>query len=202
MVLPDINGAIFTIFHGGNIVFQIKFANLTPFPLYSFRISNLLLDIIEDVRREMTMENQLVSVLNKQIANWSVLYMKLHNYHWYVKGEQFFTLHVKFEEFYNEAGLHVDELAERLLAIGGKPVATMKECLEISSIQEATGQEAAHDMVQAIINDFSQTIGELKEGMALAAEMKDETTGDILLAIHSGLEKHVWMLTAFLGKTI
>ncbi|MDV2888516.1 ferritin-like domain-containing protein, partial [Alkalihalophilus pseudofirmus] len=58
------------------------------------------------------MENQLVHVLNKQIANWSVLYMKLHNYHWYVKGEQFFTLHVKFEEFYNEAGLHVDELAE------------------------------------------------------------------------------------------
>jgi starvation-inducible DNA-binding protein len=75
------------------------------------------------------MENQLVSILNKQIANWSVLYTKLHNYHWYVKGGQFFTLHVKFEEFYNEAGLHVDELAERLLAIGGKPAATLKEYL-------------------------------------------------------------------------
>ncbi|HEY2420731.1 MAG TPA: ferritin-like domain-containing protein, partial [Neobacillus sp.] len=49
------------------------------------------------------MSNQLVSVLNKQIANWTVLYVKLHNYHWYVKGGQFFTLHVKFEEFYNEA---------------------------------------------------------------------------------------------------
>ncbi|WP_066067617.1 Dps family protein [Neobacillus soli] len=148
------------------------------------------------------MENQLVSVLNKQIANWSVLYMKLHNYHWFVKGGQFFTLHIKFEDFYNEAGLHVDELAERLLAIGGKPVATMKECLEISSINEATGNESAEVMVESVINDFSIIIGELKEGMSFASEINDETTGDMLLAIHSGLEKHVWMLTAFLGRGI
>jgi starvation-inducible DNA-binding protein len=148
------------------------------------------------------MENQLISVLNKQIANWSVLYTKLHNYHWYVKGGQFFTLHVKFEEFYNEAGLHVDELAERLLAIGGKPAATMKEYLEMSSIKEASGNESADEMVQSVINDFSIIIGELKEGMSYAGEVNDETTGDMLLAIHSGLEKHVWMLTAFLGRSI
>ena len=148
------------------------------------------------------MSEQLTHVLNKQIANWSVLYMKLHNYHWYVKGGQFFTLHAKFEEFYNEAGLHVDELAERLLSVGGNPVATMKECLELSSIEEASGIETADEMVQSIINDFSIIIGELKEGMSLAGEVDDETTGDMLLAIHSGLEKHVWMLTAFLGKTL
>jgi starvation-inducible DNA-binding protein len=148
------------------------------------------------------MDNQLVGVLNKQIANWSVLYIKLHNYHWYVKGGQFFTLHVKFEEFYNEAGLHVDVIAERLLAIGGNPVATMKECLEISSVKEANGQESADEMVQSIINDFSLITGEIREGMNLAEKMNDETTGDMLLAIHSGLEKHIWMLTAFLGKAI
>ncbi|MGG3468231.1 Dps family protein [Neobacillus pocheonensis] len=148
------------------------------------------------------MSEQLTHVLNKQIANWSVLYMKLHNYHWYVKGGQFFTLHAKFEEFYNEAGLHVDELAERLLSVGGNPVATMKDCLELSSIREAAGTETADEMVQSIINDFSIIIGELKEGMSLAGELDDETTGDMLLAIHSGLEKHVWMLTAFLGKTL
>jgi starvation-inducible DNA-binding protein len=148
------------------------------------------------------MDNQLVSVLNKQIANWSVLYMKLHNYHWYVKGSQFFTLHVKFEEFYNEAGLNVDVIAERLLAIGGNPVATMKECLEIASIDEANGQETADEMVQSLINDFSLITGELREDMSMAEKMNDETTGDMLLAIHSGLEKHIWMLTAFLGKAI
>ncbi|MEH7106426.1 Dps family protein [Bacillus sp. JJ1764] len=148
------------------------------------------------------MENQLVNILNKQIANWSVLYVKLHNYHWYVKGGQFFTLHVKFEEFYNEAALHIDELAERLLAIGGNPVATMKESLALSSIKEANGAETADEMVQSIINDFSIIIGELKEGMGIAGDLGDETTGDMLLAVHSGLEKHVWMLKAFLGKSV
>ncbi|WP_102345494.1 Dps family protein [Bacillus sp. Marseille-P3661] len=145
---------------------------------------------------------QLTDVLNKQIANWSVLYVKLHNYHWYVKGGHFFTLHTKFEEFYNEASLHIDELAERLLTIGGEPIATMKGYLEVSSIQEATGTETAEQMVQTLINDFSMVVGELKEGMALAEELNDEITGDMLLAIHGGLEKHVWMLKAFLGKTV
>jgi starvation-inducible DNA-binding protein len=138
-------------------------------------------------------------VLNKQIANWTVLYVKIHNYHWYVKGGQFFTLHTKFEEFYNEASLHIDELAERLLALKGSPVATMKECLELASIEEANGQEDAQQMVRKLVNDFEKIIGEVKEGMELASGSKDETTADMLLAIHSSLEKHVWMLTSFLG---
>ncbi|MFL6555360.1 MAG: ferritin-like domain-containing protein, partial [Bacillus sp. (in: firmicutes)] len=54
----------------------------------------------------------------------------------------------------------------------------------------------------SVINDFSIIIGELKEGMSFAGEVNDETTGDMLLAIHSNLEKHVWMLTAFLGRSI
>lgn len=143
---------------------------------------------------------KLQDVLNKQIANWSVLYFKLHNYHWYVTGEQFFTLHTKFEELYNEAALHIDELAERLLALGGKPVASMKGCLEQSSIREAEGNESAQQMVQAIADDFEVLIGELKEGMNVASENHDDVTEDMLLAIHSSLEKHLWMLRSFLGQ--
>lgn len=139
-------------------------------------------------------------ILNKQVANWSVLYVKLHNFHWYVKGSQFFTLHVKFQEFYEEAALHVDELAERLLAIGGKPEATMKQYLDTSSIKEAKGTESAEQMVDALIDDFSTVIDELKEGMEKAEKAGDETTADMLLAIHSTLEKHVWMLKAFNGR--
>ncbi|WP_141506374.1 Dps family protein [Paenibacillus luteus] len=138
--------------------------------------------------------------LNHQIANWSVLYIKLHNYHWYVKGSQFFTLHVKFQELYEEAALHVDELAERLLALKGKPIATMKEHMKASSIEEASNKEDATQMVDQLIADFAKIIGELKEGMEAAQEAKDETTADMLLAIHTALEKHVWMLSAFNGK--
>ncbi|WP_341282855.1 Dps family protein [Paenibacillus sp. FSL H8-0537] len=136
-------------------------------------------------------------VLNKQIANWSVLYIKLHNFHWYVKGSQFFTLHVKFQEFYEEAALNVDELAERLLALEGKPVATLKEYMETASIKDATGKETATAMVESLITDFSTIIEELKAGMSIAQEANDETTADMLLAIHTSLEKHVWMLKAF-----
>lgn len=138
--------------------------------------------------------------LNRQIANWSVLYIKLHNYHWYVKGSQFFTLHAKFQELYEEAALHVDEIAERLLAVKGTPIAAMKDYLNTSSIQEASNKEDATQMVDQLIEDFTTIIGELKEGMEAAQKADDETTADMLLAIHTTLEKHVWMLNAFNGK--
>lgn len=143
--------------------------------------------------------SSIVNVLNRQIANWTVLYVKLHNYHWFVKGQQFFTLHLKFEELYNEAALHIDELAERVLALQGQPVAKMSDCLQTASVQEATGDEKAEGMVQTAVNDFSMMIGELREGMAVAQQEGDETTADMLLTIHTGLEKHVWMLRSFLG---
>ncbi|MER3112608.1 Dps family protein [Bacillus altitudinis] len=145
------------------------------------------------------MSEKLLHVVNKQVADWTVLYVKLHNYHWYVKGKDFFTLHEKFEELYTETATYIDDLAERMLALNGQPVATMKECLEISSIQEAEGNESAEQMVKNLYDDFSNIAEELKQGMELAAEVGDETTGDMLLAIHQSIEKHNWMLKAYLG---
>ncbi|AQX53422.1 Dps family protein [Priestia flexa] len=146
------------------------------------------------------MSKELTTIVNKQVANFSVMYIKLHNYHWYVKGEQFFTLHEKFEELYTETATVIDDLAERLLALGGSPVATMKEILEMSSIEEAHGNETAKDMVSELVKDFTMLTTELKQGMDVAGEVDDETTGDMLLAIHQSLEKHMWMLNSFLGK--
>ncbi|MEC0666971.1 DNA starvation/stationary phase protection protein [Priestia flexa] len=146
------------------------------------------------------MSKELTTIVNKQVANFSVMYIKLHNYHWYVKGEQFFTLHEKFEELYTETATVIDDLAERLLALGGSPVATMKEILEMSSIEEAHGNETAKDMVSELVKDFTMLTTELKQGMDVAGEVDDETTGDTLLAIHQSLEKHMWMLNSFLGK--
>ncbi|MBW7455438.1 Dps family protein [Paenibacillus sepulcri] len=143
---------------------------------------------------------KLHDILNKQISTWSVLYVKLHNFHWYVKGNQFFTLHVKFQELYEEATLVVDDFAERLLALEGKPVATMTEHLKLSSVKEATGKEEATQMVDSLIDDFTVVAGELKEGMEEAEKKGDETTADMLLAVHKSLEKHLWMLKAFNGR--
>lgn len=140
------------------------------------------------------------SELNDLVATWSVLYTKLHNYHWYVTGPSFFTLHVKFEELYNEVTLNLDEVAERILSRGGKPVATLKEHLNLALIQEAVGEESTEEMVETTIADFRIIMKALKKTMATAAEEGDDRTEDLLNANYQSLEKHAWMLNAFLGK--
>lgn len=149
----------------------------------------------------LTQANQeLQKQLNLQIANWTVMYTKLHNFHWFVKGPNFFTLHEKFEALYDEAAGYIDDIAERLLTIGGTPIATLREALATASISEASGKESAEEMVAAIVADFVKLDSELKEGMEAAERAEDEATGDLLLGIVSSLEKHRWMLNAYLGK--
>ena len=68
----------------------------------------------ESYKREVDdMNQEIIGAVNKQVANWTVLYEKMHHYHWYVKGHHFFGLHGKFEEFYNEANDHIDELGRK-----------------------------------------------------------------------------------------
>ncbi|MBS4192571.1 DNA starvation/stationary phase protection protein [Bacillus sp. FJAT-49705] len=145
------------------------------------------------------MEN-LYSALNVQIANWSVLYTKLHRYHWFVKGPLFFTLHEKFEELYNEAATVVDEVAERLLASGGTPVATMKEYLSIATIAESNGETTADEMVSSLVADYNQLKAELKELAELADQHDHDVINDLAVGLLVKLDAHIWMLNAYLGK--
>ena len=142
----------------------------------------------------------LTKQLNELVATWSVLYTKLHNYHWYVTGPAFFTLHAKFEELYNEVTLTLDEYAERMLSLGTKPTATLKEHLTLSLIEEASNGETAEQMVQIIIDDFQKIMDALEKAMETAAEVGDDRTEDLLNGTYQSLEKHSWMLKAFLGK--
>ncbi len=144
---------------------------------------------------------QTTEILNRHVANWNVMFVKLHNYHWYVKGPHFFTLHEKFEELYNEAAEHIDELAERLLALKGKPVASMKVYLETTTLKEAEGEQEAEDMVRSLVADFDTLSSELKEDIeTLEDDADDEATADMLIEIRQSVEKHNWMLRSFLGE--
>lgn len=145
-------------------------------------------------------EAKLNGQLNELVATWSVLYTKLHNYHWYVNGPSFFTLHTKFEELYNEVTLNLDEVAERILSKSGKPIATLKEHLALSLIEEATGKETTEQMVETTIADFETIMKALKQAMETAGEAGDDRTEDLLNATYQSLEKHAWMLNAYLGK--
>ena len=140
-----------------------------------------------------------IEFLNEQLADWNVLFVKLHHYHWNVKGSDFFTLHEKFEELYDEAAGHIDEIAERVLALGGVPAGTMKEYLALTTLHEATGKESSREMVEAVVADLKATVANLKRGLELADAADDVTTDDLLTGICVALEKHVWLLSAFLG---
>ncbi|MDM5306848.1 Dps family protein [Peribacillus frigoritolerans] len=143
-------------------------------------------------------QKKLGTLVNKEIANFSVLYTKIHNYHWFVNGPHFFELHQKLEELYKEVTINYDELAERLLAIGEKPVATLKEYLELTTIEEATGNENTEDMVQSVISDFEKLSEEFLEIIEVA-EQEDPVTADMLTGMKKSLNKHAWMLRAYLG---
>lgn len=146
-------------------------------------------------------QEKIQTALNKQVANWSVLYVKLHNYHWYVKGPHFFTLHEKFEELYNEAGATVDEIAERLLAIKGFPIATMDEYLQFSTIKEGDKSLSPDEMVIDLVKDYEKIAEELKTGIDVCGSFEDDATEDMLIGLKETIEKHAWMLRAYTKET-
>ena len=137
--------------------------------------------------------------LNKLVANLTVLYTKLHSFHWYVKGSSFYTLHEVFEKYYDHVTETLDEVAERFLAIGGRPVSTLKGSLEIATIAEATEKETTQEMVSAVLSDFELLINDLSELIESSEEASDQGTADLALGLKTELEKNVWMLKAYLA---
>src|SRR5690625_5056223 len=110
------------------------------------------------------MDNQkLVNFLNQILANYFVMYVKLHRYHWYIQGKHFFQLHDKFEEMYTMFANDLDELAERILAINGQPFATMAKFMKESTIVEANADNIEEEMISQLINDYEQIVSEITE---------------------------------------
>ena len=143
--------------------------------------------------------NQVVGILNEQLSDWNILFVKLHNYHWNVKGSDFYVLHEKFEALYNEAATYIDEIAERVLALGDVPAGSLKEYLELTTLEEASGNEDSRAMVEQIVADFKVVVASVKNGIKVAGNAGDETTVDMLTQILVSLEKHIWLFSAFLG---
>src|SRR5699024_9211310 len=143
---------------------------------------------------------KLYAALDVQIANWSFHYTKLHRYHWFVKGPHFFTLHEKFEELYNESADVVDEAAERLLAIGGTPVATMKEYLNIATLAETKEESSADEMVSNLVDEYTHPKQELKALAQLSDQHGDDETNDLAAGLLGRIDTPIRMLRAYLGQ--
>ena len=137
--------------------------------------------------------------LNKLLANYQVHYQKLRNYHWNVRGPMFFDLHMKFEEMYTGAALKVDELAERVLALGTKPLSTLKEQLAAATLEEDAGDPDALGMVASTLADLEALNTELRAAAKQAGEAGDDGTFNLLEPFADEQEKTAWMLRAYLG---
>ena len=148
----------------------------------------------------MSNQQDVVKDLNQQVANWTVAYTKLHNFHWYVKGPNFFSLHVKFEELYNEASQYVDDLAERILAVGGNPVGTLTESLEQSIVKEAGKGYTAEQMVEELSKDFTNISKQLETAIETAGNAGDDVSEDMFIGMQTSVDKHNWMLQSYLGN--
>lgn len=146
------------------------------------------------------MSKELEKKLNLYLANQLVDYVKKHNLHWNLKGSHFFTLHAKLEELYEEAGDILDEVAERILALGGNPVSNMKEALSMATIKELEdGPKPTDQTIKALISDTDYWIKDSKEIAELADKEGDSVTNDMFNGYTKAYQKLAWMLKAYNG---
>jgi starvation-inducible DNA-binding protein len=144
--------------------------------------------------------NQLVELLNKNLANMQVLYVKLHNYHWNVKGINFKPIHEMTEAYYNYFAEQYDEVAERIVQLGGKPFATLQGYLKNASITEENKNEFdAKTVLSSVLSDFEQLNKNFKEISVAAGKLSDVPTANIADDNVSWLEKEIWMIKASLS---
>lgn len=143
---------------------------------------------------------QIAESLNQLLANYSIHYQKLRNYHWNVKGADFFDLHEQFEMLYTEALNNIDSIAERIRVFGKTPLSTLKEYLSQSEIKE-TGTDLDSDiMVREILSDFKILLDSMVKTVETSIEQEDSGTEEMVKVFINSIEKHHWMLSAFLAK--
>lgn len=155
----------------------------------------------EEIGLEEQKVRPIVDQLNELLANYHIHYQKVRGCHWNVKGRNFFTLHAKFEELYNNAITTIDELAERILTLGQPPLSTYREYIEHSQIKEINTIGVQDiDMVEAVLQDFSTLIEIEREIMESTDANGDDGTNDMINKFMQFKEKNTWMLRAFCGK--
>ena len=147
-----------------------------------------------------TVQSQaLAAELNKLLASYQILYMNVRGFHWNIRGNQFFELHLKFEEIYNDLLLKVDALAERILTLDGVPMHSFSDYLKVSAIPEQKGLHDGRACVESLLESFRELLVAQRRILGQAAEAGDEGTASILSDYVQQQEKLVWMLRAYLA---
>ncbi|MCD2515826.1 DNA starvation/stationary phase protection protein [Massilia sp. G4R7] len=143
---------------------------------------------------------KIVESLSTVLADAYMLYLKTHNFHWNVTGPLFSSLHVLFEEQYTEQWNALDEIAERIRALGHFAPATYKRYAELSSIKEEPEVLSSKDMLRQLVDGNETLIRTLRAGVKIADDLEDYPTADMLTTRMEVHEKNAWMLRSFLEQ--
>ncbi len=137
--------------------------------------------------------------LSRLLADSYTLYLKTHNYHWNVEGPMFNTLHQMFEGQYTELAAAVDEIAERIRALGVKAPGSYTEFGKLASVEEAKGGETAEDMIRELVLGQEAVVRTARAAFPAADRANDEPTADLLTQRMQIHEKNAWMLRSMLA---
>lgn len=142
---------------------------------------------------------KLAEGLNDLLANYQVFYQNTRGFHWNIKGEKFFELHLKFEELYNDLVLKIDEVAERVLTLGITPLHSFEDYLSQSEIGVAKDVSEGREAVGSVLQAFATLIKKQRALLNLSDEANDEGTNALMSDYIREQEKLVWMYSSFLG---
>lgn len=144
--------------------------------------------------------NKIVQTLKQIQADSAVFYIKLHNYHWNVKGADFHPVHSALESMYDEITEQMDEVAERVIQIGEKPFVTLKDMLAASKIKEDKGTSFdSKTILKSVLPDYEYFLKSFRELSDLADDANDKATVGLADEKIAALEKAIWMLKAQLA---
>lgn len=143
---------------------------------------------------------QLAEKLNELLANYSIFYQNTRGYHWNIRGEKFFELHLKFEELYNDLLLKIDEIAERILTLGHSPKHNYSDYRTVSRVIESAFVANGAQAVREVLEAFKHIITLQRELLQLSADANDEGTNALMSDYIRAQEKLVWMYSAYLHK--
>ncbi|MCD7933010.1 MAG: DNA starvation/stationary phase protection protein [Tannerellaceae bacterium] len=152
---------------------------------------------LDYIHLDASKANTVVNELQLLLADFQLFYANLRGFHWNITGKRFFVLHSKFEEMYDDAAGKVDELAERILMLGGIPENRYSEYIKVSRIKELTAVSCENEALQNVLDTLSLLIEKERSILSLASDANDEGTVSLMSDYLKEQEKLVWMLVAY-----
>jgi starvation-inducible DNA-binding protein len=157
---------------------------------------------LNSIGLEAVSAKNLATDLNTLLSNFQVYYQNLRGIHWNIKGKRFFDLHEKFEELYNDANVKVDEIAERVLTLGGTPLHTFEDYLNHVKVPIGKNIKQDEQSVKLIVDSLTELLKIERDILVKSDEADDEGTNSMMSDFITEQEKTVWMMKAWLDEEI